>query len=294
MPSGPQAGSSAADGVRLALSAEVERLRRHDAGLRAAEVKAVHQSRVAVRRLRSHLRTFGPLLDDGWASDTFGGLKPLAETLGAARDLDVATARISEDGADLRPVIDPLIEDLAARRRRAFDDVLAAIDGEAYPAFVERLERGALAPRLAPDADGPADEVLAALAHRAWRRLKRRADALDDARDDEAFHDVRIHAKRARYAIEALAAHDGSVAELGERIADLQGILGELQDGVMTREQILMAAARNATDGPFGLAAGVLLERQASRMRAARAEFMAAWGALRRRGLGRKLRGRSS
>jgi CHAD domain-containing protein len=289
-----RAGASAAAAIAHALSTEVRRLRRHDAGLRAADPRAVHQSRVAVRRLRSHLRVFRPLIDGDWSATTFDGLRPLARTLGTARDLDVAAARVTADGADLRPIIDPLLDDLAAKRRDALAGVLACLDDEGYPAFVSRIAEGARRPRLRLEADGAAADVLAPLARRAWRALERGGDALTEDSDDAAFHAVRIRAKRARYALEALPGRDDAVGELAARVADVQTVLGELQDGVLTREQILLAAARRASDGPFGLAAGVLLERQDERMRESRAAYAVAWRILRRRRLSRHLQGRCS
>src|SRR5207237_733472 len=58
---------TAADVVRRAIAAGVQLLLRHDALVRlGGDPEHVHQARVGTRRLRSHLRTFRPLLDRAW------------------------------------------------------------------------------------------------------------------------------------------------------------------------------------------------------------------------------------
>jgi hypothetical protein len=64
---GPDA--NAGDVVGRAIALSVIRLIRHDSVVRLdVDPEGVHQARVATRRLRSDLRTFGPLVDEDWAS----------------------------------------------------------------------------------------------------------------------------------------------------------------------------------------------------------------------------------
>ncbi|MDA0823832.1 MAG: CHAD domain-containing protein, partial [Proteobacteria bacterium] len=60
----------------------------------SADVEMIHRSRVATRRLRSDLRTFGPLLDRRWAEDLRRSLRGPADDLGRIRDADVLEAQI--------------------------------------------------------------------------------------------------------------------------------------------------------------------------------------------------------
>jgi CHAD domain-containing protein len=282
-----QTDVTAGDVLRHSLLAEAERLYRHEAGLCALEEVAVHQSRVAMRRLRSHVRTFRPLLVDGWADVAFGELAGLRRSLGPMRDVDVSSAWISAAGGDLRPTVDVLIADLAAERARIGSGVRLLIDHARYPSLLATVANGASAPGLSTSASASAESVLLPMARRAWRSLKRRADALTAATDAEAFHDVRILVKRARYAIDLLdgapTSDDRRLAlrEVATQLAAMQSTLGGLQDGVLVRDRVFMAAARRPDDGPLGMVAGVLLEREATRARAARAEFLSAWSSLR-------------
>ena len=115
---GPEQPAGAA--VRAALTEAVERIVQHDAGMRMEDVESLHQARVGMRRLRSHLRVFAPLLDDRSGRDA---LHAELHGLGAPARRACATSTSSsiacgEVAADLRPVVDPLLDDLARRRDR--------------------------------------------------------------------------------------------------------------------------------------------------------------------------------
>jgi CHAD domain-containing protein len=118
------------------------------------------------------------------------------------------------------------------------------------------------------------------LIDRPWRHLQRTAGALSPTSLDVELHQVRIRAKRVRYAAEALVPVFGKPARrFAGRAAELQTVLGEHQDAVMTvawlRAQTGGTAARTA------FAAGELagIERQAQAT--AREAVPAAWRALR-------------
>ena len=131
--------------------------------------------------------------------------------------------------------------------------------------------------------------MLPALAARSWRKLTRPARALDDDSPDEELHRVRVLTKRARYAAEAVAPALGSrsagrqAARFAGRAADVQDVLGELQDSVVAAKTIQDFALEHRHDGPLNLATGRMLERESRRHDAARAAFAPAW-----RQLGRK------
>ena len=96
--------------VRASIAVSAERMLRHDAGVRLGEdPEAVHQARVATRRLRSDLRTFRSLLDPEWNESLRVELGWLGGELGTVRDLDVLDARVREPR-----------EDAAGRRTRTW------------------------------------------------------------------------------------------------------------------------------------------------------------------------------
>ncbi len=93
-------GSSLGDVVRAAIVDGLDRLLEHDWRLRLGLPEAahdVHQARVAVRRLRSHLKTFREVLDPVWVRHVRNDLKWVGVALGELRDDDVLAAHL--DGA---------------------------------------------------------------------------------------------------------------------------------------------------------------------------------------------------
>jgi CHAD domain-containing protein len=282
---GPERSAGAA--VRAAMTDAVDRIVRNDAGMRIGDVESLHQARVGTRRLRSHLRVFRPLIDDRWADELDSELRSLARQLGEVRDLDVLVERLAGLVADLRPVIDPLLDELGRRRQAAGRALLQALRDERYAALLERLVTASTAPRLDRGAARPAGAVLPPLFETAWKRLSKHAEGMTQDWTDPDFHRLRILAKRARYAADAIgpaldAARREGADGIRKRLTDLQTLLGEVQDAATARDEILAAAARHPDNGPFNLAAGISLEREAQRAAAARAGVPGAWRELRR------------
>lgn len=273
-----------------ALTGDAERLLRNDALLREGErsaVEAVHQMRVATRRLRSDLRTFRTALDPGPANDLRGELGWLAGLLGAARDADVLGERLSIGSRELDPkrgqAMTEALATLDGQRASAHAALLQALSGDRYGVLRERLERllradGALAIVNLGKADRPAREALPRVMRRTWRRLERRVASLAQPPEDEQLHEVRIAAKRCRYAAEACAPVLGEPAErLARACKRLQTVLGDLNDAVLA-ERWLRDWAAGALPSPAARTAAedlATLEQRAARR--ARARWREVW-----------------
>lgn len=282
----PGADATAADVVRYAIAASVDRYMRHEPGVRAAEdPEAVHQARVATRRLRSDLRTFAPLLDEQWTNAIRQELSWLADLLGGARDADVLGERLQSRIESL-PVRDQdggkkLVAGFQPEWDAARVKLLAALREEHYFRLLERLIEAARSPSLSPDADRPAAELLRELLDRPWRSLRKAVRALGEEPPDEALHLVRIKAKRVRYAAEAVAPVLGRTAERFARAAArLQETLGEHQDAVVTGEILRERGVGDAGDVAF--AAGQLAGLERAAALEARGRWPAAWKRLRK------------
>ena len=274
--------------VRAAIARGVQRIILNDARTRLGEVEPLHQMRVGTRRLRSDLRTFRDLVDADWAQALRNELKWLGSALGDVRDLDVMLERLRSDGQDLEPRLEGLFQELEARRDVARERLLGALRGQRYVTLLDRLVEAAAAPPLTAAADRPSREALPKLARKPSKKLTRLGRALDDTSPDERFHDVRKRAKQARYAAEAVAPALGrqrgrQAKEFAKRAADVQDVLGALQDGVVAEETIERFAQDDSLPGDVQFAAGRLLERQHVARTDARADFPAAWRKLDRR-----------
>jgi CHAD domain-containing protein len=281
----PKPARPAADAVRAAIAAGVRRMILNDPRTRLGEVEPLHQMRVGTRRLRSDLRTFRPLLDPEWTQSLRDELKWVGRSLGAVRDLDVLLKRLRDEGADLEPDLEPLLKELERRRDEARRVLLDDLNSDRYVQLLERLVEGARDPRFTGLAGTAAREALPPLAGKAWRKLRKPARALGDASSPEDFHRVRVLAKRARYAAEAVAPalprrRRDRGQRYAKRAADIQDVLGELQDSVVAKRTIEDFARKHAHDGPLNLAAGRMLERERRAAEAARAAFPRAWARL--------------
>jgi CHAD domain-containing protein len=218
---------------------------------RGDDPEALHQFRVAARRLRSDLRTFAPLLDRHWTTWLRADLAWLCSEVGVGRDADVLAARLRSQmtrlpDSDAKPVGN-LLQRLAGTTSDAFEHVLATLASDRYVTLLDSLVDAAREPRFAVEpsglADQPARPIFLDLAHRSWRRLDRAVDALAVDAPDTAFHSVRIVAKRARYAVEAVAPLVGRDARRFARaLANVQTILGEYQDTTVAEEWLRAAA----------------------------------------------------
>lgn len=127
---------------------------------------------------------------------------------------------------------------------------MAALDSPRYRGLLRELE---LPPALREG------ERLKTAAAAKYDRLRRTVKRLAREPGDEELHRVRIKAKRARYAAEAVGGDEQFVA----RAKDVQDVLGEHRTA---------------------LAAGRLVERQRTRRAAARAAWPKAWKRLGRAG----------
>src|SRR6201995_149840 len=85
----PKPSASAAEVVQAYLKVQVAALRSLEPKVRADEFDSVHQMRVATRRLRATLRSFGTVIPRPATERVAGELKWLGGLLGAARDGEV-------------------------------------------------------------------------------------------------------------------------------------------------------------------------------------------------------------
>src|SRR6266849_235877 len=202
--------SPARDAIRSVLAEAVAAILRNDPLVRLGkDPEAVHQERVATRKLRSHLRTFSPLLDPEWTEPLRSELGWLGMALGAVRDREVLLERLREraktlpasdvrSAASLLRILELEIESL---RKKLQSD----LDSQRYIDLLERLVAAAHAPMTTLDADQQASVVLSPLATGPWRRLRSAVKQLPEQPTDPELHRIRILAKRARYAAEAVA-----------------------------------------------------------------------------------------
>jgi CHAD domain-containing protein len=223
--------------------------------------EALHQLRVGIRRLRAGFATFGSILPrdtlNRWKSET----KWFAGELDTARNLDVFIEYVAgsvKSDAHGDPMLAEFGERLIFARAMAYDVALAAVDSKRVSLFLLEInEWNKLAPRRITDdaamailRDGDAS-ILAAQAlkhlHRQLRNTGQHLAALDPA----GRHEVRIKAKKLRYATEFFSETFGKTArkrhsKFVSTLTKLQNALGELNDIATARHCALSVAGHNA------------------------------------------------
>jgi CHAD domain-containing protein len=270
------AGSAAGDVVLAYIRKQVLAIARYDPLVRRDAPDAVHQMRVASRRARSALQAFGQIIDRDATRSLGEELKWLAAGLGHARDSEVMQARLIAElaaiPADLvvGPVAARITGHFTAELAQAGKTALDALDGPRYLRLRDGLEVLLADPPLTPLAGREAGKALVKPVRRTARRLRRALAAVPAAEDpaaedrDTAIHEARKAAKRARYAAEAAApALGGPASRQAAQAKELQELLGDHHDSVVTRTVLrdLADQARSAGEDTFTY--GVMYERQA-------------------------------
>jgi CHAD domain-containing protein len=171
-----------------------------------------------------------------------------------------------------------LVRRLQRQRDERRDELLTILDGDAYLALLERLVDAGRSPRLTEAAEAPASKVLPHLVAVPWKKLCREADDLGSDASDEELHQVRIRAKRARYAAEAAARALPAAGKHAAAIADLQGVLGDQHDAVVA-ERWLRDAVAEGTSRQQAFVAGLLVTAERKEAAAKRDAWRGAWKA---------------
>jgi CHAD domain-containing protein len=276
-----------ADVVVASIADALTRLVRHDPQARLGHPEGVHQLRVALRRLRSDMRTLGDAVDPRWRDEIEPRLREVADAAADARDADVMSMKL-RDGLDgSTGSLAPLFEALERRRVAARERLMATLDGDGYVALLNDLVTATVTPPVGP-ADAAAADALGPLVLGAWDRLQRRSDDLASDSPNEDFHRARIAVKRARYAAELAARSlEGRAAagssRLAERLAGLQDLLGDVQDAAVAEALIRDTLSARGAGTRYAFEAGRLVERLSARATASREAFLDDWREVRRR-----------
>ncbi|TVO66849.1 CYTH and CHAD domain-containing protein [Denitromonas ohlonensis] len=217
----------------------------------------VHQLRVALRRLRSLIRLFGPVLPDAFAERWTEVLRDTAADLGDTRNIDVLLSDIL-DPAEPEPLMgatltDPLRAHALALRDAARADAQTRLThadhGQrilGFAADIHQLNGDAL--NAAADLTAFARLQLATLRKRARKRFTT-ADILDP----DQLHDLRVSLKQLRYGIEFFRPLFGGkdVKQYLAGVRQAQADLGYLNDAAIARSLMLDWADREpALIGP--------------------------------------------
>lgn len=224
----------------------------NEPGTRLGEdIEALHDMRVATRRMRAAFRVFGDYFQSRAIAPHLKGLKRTGRTLGPVRDLDVFREKIQVYLATLpeaqRGGLDDLLGVLEAQREAARQRMIAYLDGEEYARFTERFgefveTEGMGSLPVALNGGEPRPHRVRHVAPVViYERLAvvRAYDEWVSIPDPplKRLHALRIACKRLRYSLEFFCQVLGPDTQaLIKEVVAMQDHLGALQDGVVASE----------------------------------------------------------
>jgi CHAD domain-containing protein len=285
---------AAGDVVVGSLREHYEQLRRADVGVRLDVGDSVHQLRVATRKLRSTLRTFGSFVDKKRAAAVAAELKWLGGELAPARDTEVTEQRLRDRLDDVPPelVFGPLRQYLTRHFAREAEEgrtrALAALTGKRYRNLLRALDAALTGTPQTGRARKPAKTALRKPLRKAARKLRDAVAAthgLDGAELEHALHDVRKKAKGTRYAADTVKPVLGrQLREWRRNVKAVQRTLGAHQDTVVGRDVLHHLAIAGYGEGQNTFTFGLLHAQDAEAAEKLREEFAGEWRRLRKSG----------
>ncbi|MEW6017557.1 MAG: CHAD domain-containing protein [Pseudomonadota bacterium] len=268
------ADQTAAETFQALMRSGLSQLAANGLLLRAADTaEAIHQLRVAARRMRSALSTFKGLLDAETAEAIKGELKWIASACGEARELDVFIDETYGPAARSEAAIHGLADlgqALEAARSKAHAKARAAVASARFRRLLLDLcawvETGDWLAAL-EDGGGPAGDFAAHGLARRRRKLARKGRGLSDL-DDAARHQVRIEAKKLRYAAEGFRSllDDKAARRFLKRLRKVQASLGALNDAAAAEALLTRLKVEGAGLYAAGHLAGEMTGRRADLM----------------------------
>jgi CHAD domain-containing protein len=203
--------------------------------------EAVHDMRVATRRLRSALNIFGPFLRERTIKPFEKELRRVGRSLGTVRDLEVALAKaekyisaaLAGDGQGLQPLLD----EWQCKQAEARTSLIKTLDSDRYSQFLADFAEFVTTPGLGAVEIKHNLPIPHLVCHVAPRLIYERYEAvraygpLLEETSLDRLHALRIDSKRLRYALEAFTEVLGSEAkDVIDKVKALQEHLGDLQD----------------------------------------------------------------
>lgn len=250
--------------------------------VKSQDAKALHDLRVASRRLRTGLLLMGRLVSDRHLRPVARGLKQLTRTLGVPRELDVHVEQLNRlhenmEAAGSLAAVEYLLEQVEERRsvaHRAMTRALRTFPIAKLQKDVQALTRRLPRRGVSGEEGRTAYEFLAPLIEHAFAGLS----ALRQSERPEELHQMRIAVKRLRYALEWVApAARGSFSGVIQRAVALQDCIGRHHDAYQLMGLIEKAKEELLGRGRTTLAEGLQHCRDAVAMERAKhyAEFLA-------------------
>jgi triphosphatase len=199
-----------------------------------------HQLRIGLRRLRTALIAFRPLVDTASTRELSSHAKSLAMIVGALRDADVLIDTIFApvtgqlpDHAGLLPMREALRSHRVAKRNAA----RSALQGQAWSALQLYLALWPLTIKNDPTLQRPVSQYADRAVARAWKKVAKRGERLGDLTEVQR-HEMRKALKQFRYTTEFFSSlfRPAALEPFTKRLKELQDTFGYLNDVAQARQ----------------------------------------------------------
>lgn len=194
--------------------------------------EALHQARVAMRRLRTAFSLFRPAIRQGSLEPLRRELGQFIEPFGEARNLDVfLDSREDELGWRDR-------HKLKAARTDAYDRVIESLNSQrSRSMLLDLVQWTASADWQRKAASDRIGKFAARRLDSAWKKVRRPASRVGDLKEKQ-LHRLRIDIKKLRYAVEFLAPlyRRKQVRKFGSSLEAMQDCLGLIHDDMVSRQ----------------------------------------------------------
>jgi CHAD domain-containing protein len=238
---GINCNSEAPAGMKLVLLTRFGELYHfRSAALDWSDPEGVHSMRVASRRLRSALRDFTPYLHKRRLSSVLKSLRDIADALGEVRDQDVAILALEKLQTHTPHEVSPALKKFIDVRKEIRDQAREELVTMFADDQLKQLETSFTAAVDEATAGTTRSQVPLLISFRKMSRaiildrlkeLEKLSNGLFRPFDVETLHEMRIAAKRLRYAIELFQQCWGRpIGTYAKRTAQLQTALGDVHD----------------------------------------------------------------
>lgn len=219
----------------------------------AADPEALHDFRVALRRLRSVLRAYRRPLRAQVPDRVRRRLRRIARATGVSRDIEVQLIWLESQREGLRPRDRTGLRWLVARLRAAKQqaDVAAEVRlDRSLPAVTGDLEQRLRQAAMADPDDGEVTlaDVTADRLEGYVRRFARRMATVRALEHQDEAHAARIAGKRVRYLLEPIIASESLAADLLPSFKGIQDLLGDMHDAEVLERTITRAIGDAAVE----------------------------------------------
>jgi triphosphatase len=227
-------------------------------------VEGVHQCRIALRRLRSAFKIYGPLLRRKRVETIEEEVRWLGKILGMARDLDVLQTDLLEPAIEAlgeAEQLAPLMATLKAKKAEAYAQVGEALASARYRHLLidlcalGHISDGGKARDGRAGLDQPLADFASSALSRVHQRLLKRGRGFETLSKADR-HEVRITLKKLRYAVDFFGGvfDEQGKSKFFKKLAKLQDDLGGMNDVAVAESMLVRLIGVSVDEGSEALA----------------------------------------